>query len=147
MGFYFVISDQNWGYPHIDELAEFPLISLKNPYFHGVFIQDDSENDGYPYSKNLPEIPCMAMKSPYPYGIMVCKPDLNDGYPCILQLYNIVGAFENVKTLETVRIPRTVKKIGKKAFSGTCLKKVKISSDCTYYPTSFPTDCTIEFYE
>jgi hypothetical protein len=57
------------------------------------------------------------------------------------------GAFYNTTNLIEVRIPETVKSIGRFAFANTKLKKVKIASDCEYYDTSFPRDCEIEFYE
>jgi len=56
------------------------------------------------------------------------------------------GAFMNASNLQTVYIPRTCKKIGEWAFRNTALKKVCIAADCTYYPTSFPDGCEIEFY-
>lgn len=146
MDFYFVISEKNNGYPNIEELSEIPSVVPTNPYYTGIFMQNDEKNNGYPYTKEMPENPDINMISPYPHGFMICESDINDGYPYIPQLYNLTGAFEGVQTLENIRIPPTVKKIGKKSFAGTGLKKVKISADCTYYPTSFPTNCTIEFY-
>lgn len=61
-------------------------------------------------------------------------------------LQRAAGAFQDVASLEKVSIPQSVKRIGKNAFAGTSLKKVKIASDCEYFPTSFPEDCIIEFY-
>ena len=146
MDFYFVTSGKNEGYPSVEELAEIPSIIFTKPYYTGISIQND-ENNGYPHIKEMPEIPDTIMVSPYSNGFMLCINGVNDGYPCIPQLYNFSGAFEGVQTLESIRIPKTVKKIGRKSFAGTSLKKVKISSDCTYYPTSFPPECIIEFYE
>ena len=145
MDFYFATSEKNEGYPSIEELVEIPSIILAKPYYTGISIQNN-ENNGYPHIKEMPENPDINMILPYPHGFMICESDINDGYPYIPQLYNLTGAFEGVQTLENIRIPQTVKKIGKKSFAGTSLKKVKISADCTYYPTSFPTNCTIEFY-
>lgn len=56
------------------------------------------------------------------------------------------GAFANAGNLVEVSIPRSVKKIGRQSFKNTKLKSVMIASDCTYYPTSFPQGCTINFY-
>lgn len=56
------------------------------------------------------------------------------------------GAFYGCSQLATAHIPKSVKRIGEYAFAGTALTKVKIASDCTYYPTSFPDGCEIEFY-
>ena len=68
---------------------------------------------------------------PYP----VLAPDLLD-----------LGAFANATELVEVSIPKSVKKIGRQAFKNTKLKSVTIASDCIYYPTSFPPDCTVNFY-
>jgi hypothetical protein len=56
------------------------------------------------------------------------------------------GAFYGCSQLATAHIPKSVKRIGEYAFADTALTKVKIASDCTYYPTSFPDGCEIEFY-
>lgn len=56
------------------------------------------------------------------------------------------GAFMNALNLEYAYIPRSCKKVGEWAFTNTKLRRVKIASDCEYYPTSFPPDCEIEFY-
>lgn len=145
MDFYFVISDKNEGYPSIEELAEIPSTIPIAPYYAGIYIKDD-KNNGYPHIKGLSGNSDTTMILPYPHGFMVCMGEkMNEGYPCILQLY--AGAFENAQNLEAVRIPRTVKRIGRSSFAGTNLKKVKISSDCIYYSTSFPAGCVIEFYE
>ena len=58
-----------------------------------------------------------------------------------------LGAFANNPLLLQVTIPRSVKSIGRYAFYGTRINYVKIARDCTYYPTSFPEGCTIDFYD
>ena len=55
------------------------------------------------------------------------------------------GAFIS-SNLSRVTIPRSVKEIGEFTFYNTKLKTVTISKDCKYYPTSFPEDCKINFY-
>lgn len=57
-----------------------------------------------------------------------------------------IGAFCNCHGLVSVYIPSTVKKIGPYAFYNTQLSQVQIASDCEYYDTSFPENCTIEYY-
>ncbi|MBP7187538.1 MAG: leucine-rich repeat protein [Ruminococcus sp.] len=57
------------------------------------------------------------------------------------------GAFCGCTSLKQVSIPESVKSIGEFAFADTALTRVKIASDCTYYPTSFPDGCVIEFYD
>ncbi|MDE5619002.1 MAG: leucine-rich repeat domain-containing protein [Ruminococcus sp.] len=53
----------------------------------------------------------------------------------------------NTVSLEYLRIPESVRKIGRYAFFNTALRKVRNSSECEYYETSFPEKCTVEFYE
>lgn len=57
-----------------------------------------------------------------------------------------LGAFANATSLERVSIPKTVKYIGAEAFRNTLLTSVTIASDCTYFPTSFPDGCVVNFY-
>lgn len=58
----------------------------------------------------------------------------------------LLGAFANASNLSQVSIPRSVKFIGKTAFRGTQLTSVTIASDCTYFDTSFPEGCAVNFY-
>lgn len=58
----------------------------------------------------------------------------------------LMGAFLNCKSLTTVEIPSSVKKIGEWAFYNTKIKEVTIASDCEYFDSSFPPDCAINFY-
>lgn len=69
------------------------------------------------------------------------------------ELYNIysptstkLGAFANAVSLTQISIPRSCKKIGRFAFTNTQLSSVTIASDCTYYDTSFPEGCVVNFY-
>ena len=69
------------------------------------------------------------------------------------ELYNIysptstkLGAFANAVSLTQISIPRSCKKIGRFAFTNTQLTSVTIASDCTYFPTSFPDGCVVNFY-
>lgn len=75
-------------------------------------------------------------------------PAVNNGLPYheLLPLEKPSGAFMNAVNLEYVYIPRSCKKIGEWAFTNTKLRRVRISEDCEYYPTSFPKGCEIEFY-
>lgn len=57
-----------------------------------------------------------------------------------------MGAFIN-SNLGKVVIPSSVQSIGEYSFSGTTLSAVTISEDCTYFPTSFPANCEVHFYE
>lgn len=58
-----------------------------------------------------------------------------------------IGAFCNCVSLSVVSIPRSVKKIGRFSFKNTRLSNVIIARDCEYYDTSFPENCTINYYD
>jgi len=83
-----------------------------------------------------------------PYTMWRIRSDLNNGMPFSPLFIPLVnhGAFMDCTNLSYVEIPRSCKSIGRYAFAGTALKKVKIARDCTYHSTSFPEDCEIEFY-
>lgn len=57
------------------------------------------------------------------------------------------GAFANCVSLDTAHIPHSCESIGATAFRNTALESVTISEECDYSNTSFPDDCTVEFYE
>ena len=84
---------------------------------------------------------------PYPYGKWYRDSGgelKTRGLPNVL--VDTQGAFNECPNLIYVKIPESVKRIGRYAFRDTNLKSVKIASDCTYYPTSFPIGCKIYFY-
>ena len=56
------------------------------------------------------------------------------------------GAFCDCVNLKKVIIPPSVKYIGEYAFYNTALTAVTIARDCTFFPTSFPPRCTINYY-
>ena len=55
------------------------------------------------------------------------------------------GAFEN-SDIERVKIPKSVKTIGNKAFAGTKLRHVRIAADATISDTSVPEGCIVTRY-
>lgn len=57
-----------------------------------------------------------------------------------------LGAFCHAENLSSVKIPKSVKKIGPYSFTYTSLSEVTIASDCDYSETTFPKDCVINFY-
>lgn len=57
-----------------------------------------------------------------------------------------LGAFCDARVLSKITIPRSVKKIGRFAFTNTQLTEVTIAEDCEYYDTSFPEGCIINRY-
>lgn len=106
------------------------------------------DSDGLPTNENFIECPGKSMDKPYPKAVWRIDPTFNNALPFheLLPLEKPSGAFMNAVNLEYVHIPRSCKKIGEWAFTNTKLRRVKISSDCEYYPTSFPGGCEIEFY-
>lgn len=89
------------------------------------------------------EIPEKAVKKPYPKALWRIRESLTHE---LLPTYTPPGAFENAEKLQKIIIPESVKKIGSFSFSGTALKTVKIASDCEYSESSFPENCTINFF-
>lgn len=86
-----------------------------------------------------------------PYTMWRISEDVNGGMPYIPLMIGLpvspkTGAFMNCANLSYVEIPRSCKTIGRFAFAGTALRKVKIAADCTYHDTSFPEGCEVEFY-
>jgi hypothetical protein len=161
---YFTISDS---YPYLigeDELIELP----SEPYPYIMMIQNEGEYPKYarleltdipieptPYSvmvQNEGEYPRYTRLEltdipiePTPYSVMV----QNEGeYPRYTRLEPIkMGAFIDAYELKHINIPPSVKSIGEFTFKNTQLASVTIAKDCEYYPTSFPDDCEINFYE
>lgn len=83
---------------------------------------------------------------PYPYGKWYRNAEsklTSRGLPDTIAN----SAFEFAEDLEYVSIPKSCKYIGKYSFRYTGLKRVRIAEDCTYFPTSFPEDCEICFYD
>lgn len=74
--------------------------------------------------------------------------NINDGLPRIGLMISqvLLGAFADAKELEQVSIPQSVKYIGRYAFRNTKIRSATIASDCTYYSTSFPNGCVVNFY-
>lgn len=102
-----------------------------------------------PYNTDFIDVPEGHMVKPYPKALWRIEAGKNYGLPFHELMPDIpvtLGAFQDVTTLGKISIPQSVKKIGEFAFAGTSLKKVKIASDCEYFPTSFPEDCVVEFY-
>lgn len=94
------------------------------------------------------EPPEKYMTKPYPYLIWRTDETVQSGVPFHDLLPDKVyfGAFANAKNLTEISIPPSVKKIGEESFRNTKLKSVTIARDCSYYNTSFPDDCIINFY-
>lgn len=96
-------------------------------------------------NENLPNP--IDWQPPYPAGMWVLDDNdilTNSMLPEALIDYQ--GAFNKCAHLVEVTIPKTVKSIGEWSFRETALTSVTIASDCTYYDTSFPENCVINFY-
>ena len=93
---------------------------------------------------SAPDAPDTPFVTPYPKNLW----RISNGqiYHELYPEPQLLGAFANCRNLNTVVIPETVKSIGEYAFRNTQLTSVTIASDCTYYPTSFPDGCVINFY-
>ena len=85
---------------------------------------------------------------PYPASMWWLEEDilLNLLLPEPLE-FVVNGAFLDAKSLEYVKIPKSVTSIGFYAFNGTKLKKVMLSKNCVYSSSAFPMGCEILFYE
>lgn len=151
-------------FPEQDTWGSLPKV-FTQPYPLIVFTTDE---DKYPYYKSQKMI--SVAQKPYPFGVLVTGTEMWGGYPTFVD-YNIIsvpqeiypdwvfvtkndypkywghhivtmGAF-NRSTLETAKIPISVKTLGSHSFADTLIADVTISSDCTYKDTTFPKDCTI----
>ena len=124
-----------------DDFPE-PIDYLTPPYPASMW-QLDSDNDLV--TLLFPE-PLVNFTPPYPASMWYLDENnklMNSLLPDELK----VGAFINCITLKDVTIPKSVEYIGEYAFYGTALESVRISNTCTYYPTSFPPGCEINFYD
>lgn len=103
-------------------------------------------SDSYPIPMDAPEIPESYMVKPYPAAYW--RIEEGEEYPSNALMPDLPanGAFANASELTQASIPQSVKYIGREAFKNTKLKNVRIASDCTYYSTSFPMGCVVNFY-
>lgn len=91
------------------------------------------------------EMPESPMSAPYPDALWrIENQELTTG---VFVENELIGAFANAVNLTKITIPRSCKYIGEYAFRNTALTSVKIASDCTYFPTSFPDGCQVKFYQ
>lgn len=104
--------------------------------------------DGELHNTNFIDLPDTAMSQPYPDALWRITEGVNDGLPYNMLMPDVpaFGAFANATSLAVIHIPRSVKSIGVETFRNTNLISVTIASDCTYYDTSFPEGCVVNFY-
>lgn len=86
-----------------------------------------------------------AFQPPYPssYWFVDNNDVVHDGE----LMYEEMGAFRKCSNFSKIVIPVTTKSLGDYSFDLTALTEVQIASDCTYYPTTFPEECEVTFYE
>jgi hypothetical protein len=113
--------------------------------YHSTWYIDDN---GELTHTNFIEIPNRPFRLPLPISLWNVDESINDGYPSngFLPEIPTVGAFGNATALQRSSIPMSVGYIGSEAFKKTSITDVTISQNCTYYNTTFPEDCTINFY-
>ncbi|MDE6672845.1 MAG: leucine-rich repeat domain-containing protein [Ruminococcus sp.] len=128
---------------HCENMPEVPKNAMYSPLPLSLWrISGD-----VPTHKLFPEVPEKNISAPYPDALWRIDEKIADlPYHKLMPVEIPSGAFMGAKNLEYVRIPETVRKIGRYAFLDTALKKVRISPECKYYETSFPENCVIEFY-
>lgn len=128
-----VFSDKNDGYPCFSDSADFDKSVFSQN--KGLFIVDSS----YPEYQNV-----KFFSDSFPVGDFKS----GGGYPIPSKIVGdlILGAFADSKSLAKIIIPKSVKFIGKNAFSNTKLSSVEIASDCVYGEESFPESCNIQIY-
>ena len=102
-------------------------------------------------ARDAADIEIPEYQSPPPLAAWRIEQGYNGGFPfsrLIPHIPRSAGAFQQAQLLSRVRIPKSVKRIGTDAFSGTALTHVKIAADCTYTEgTSFPEGCIVSHYD
>ena len=138
--FYNDYEEQKWGETIVHDCPQLYEVTIPTNY---AWTRDD--DNLLTIAGKLPKQ--LEWARPYPYGKWYRDSGgelKTRGLPDIL--VDTQGAFNECPNLIYVKIPESVKSIGRYAFRDTNLKSVKIASDCTYYPTSFPIGCKIYFY-
>lgn len=127
-----IMTQVDGNYPKYPNLN---LVSMSSPYPISLFVQKPG---GYPYIQGLHLIP---LQSPYPVSVLIQEPGK---YPKYEQLNPInMGAFLHTNSLIKLKIPNTVSSIGRYSFTESSLTSVHLPDTCTYYITSFPSNCEV----
>lgn len=118
--------------------------AMEQPYPNIFWYVNQVGNDVTHSGETEPHSPCFT--NPYPYVFWYINQARNDVTHSGELECQILGAFANATQLQRISIPKSVKYIGTEAFRNTQLTSVTIASDCTYFPTSFPDGCVVNFY-
>lgn len=128
---------------HCEGMPEAPKKAMYSPFPAALWRMSGD----VPTHELYPEVPEKAVTKPYPKALWRIDVKVSDlPYHELMPIEILAGAFMGAENLEYARIPETVRKIGRYAFSDTALQKIRISPECEYYETSFPEDCVVEFY-
>lgn len=131
-------------YVSAPQLETGSTMTLFEGYHNTWYIDDNGELS----HTDFPDVPERAFQTPLPKSVWRVDNQYEDGYPFNMLMPEVpaVGAFANASELIQISIPQSVKYIGREAFKNTKLKNVRIASDCTYFDTSFPDGCIINFH-
>lgn len=128
---------------HCEDMPEAPEKAVYSPFPKSLWRLSGE----LPHHELFPEVSEKSITKPYPLSFWrIDNKVSNLPYHELMPLEVPAGAFMGAENLEYARIPETVRKIGRYAFTDTALKKIRISPECEYYETSFPKDCLVEFY-
>ena len=113
------------------------------PPYPSVFWYVNSTDDDVVHDGEMtPHSPAIDHPFPNIFWYSIGDDVTHDGtYMC-----EPMGACVRCTNLTTINIPQSVKKIGPNMATNTGLTSVTIASDCEYSSTSFPANCTVNFY-
>ena len=118
--------------------------ALQPPYPNVFWYVNQVGNDIAHSGETTYHSPCL--NNPYPYVFWYINQARNDVTHDNFYNYTPMGACYNCPNLTSMTIPRSVKNIGPNMATNSQLTSVTIASDCEYDSTSFPANCTVNFY-
>lgn len=129
------------GLPYITTTGYSPAPDMSNVKFIWSIISGVYESLPYITASGVASVPDMTDVK------FIWAQTRNNNFDLLyIEYMENIGAFTNCTDLTSVTIPASVKYIDYYSFWNTGLTSVTIASDCKYYPTSFPSGCTINFY-
>ena len=118
---------------------------LEPPYPEPMWYVSENPYDVKTSATKDYHTPCFDFPFPAPMWYVSTNP--NDVKTAVTKNYEEMGAFRKCSNFSKIVIPVTTKSLGDYSFDLTALTEVQIASDCTYYPTTFPEECEVTFYE